>query len=75
MVDQVGPPVYPTGSSPAGALGDNAPHAPANEGPARAIAPDSPPSDIGVIGLSVNYPEGVKVNTGAAGVLGYLGTP
>jgi hypothetical protein len=74
MVDQVGPPVYPTGSSPAGALGDHAPQAPASEGPARAIAPDSPPSDIGVIGLTVTYPQGGKVNTGEAGVIGYLGT-
>jgi hypothetical protein len=73
MVDQVGPPVYPTGSSPAGALGDHAPQAPASDAPARALAPDSPPSDISVIGLGVSYPEGEKVNTGADAVIGYLG--
>jgi hypothetical protein len=74
MVDQVGPPVYPTGSPPAGALGDSAPQAPAHDAPARANTPDSPPSDVSVIGLVVTYPEGARVDTGAAGVIGYLGT-
>jgi hypothetical protein len=75
MVDQVGPPVYPTGPSPAGALGDHAPQASTSEAAARAHAPDSPASDISMIGLNVSYLEGEKVNTGADGVIGYLGTP